>query len=178
MNSGEESVEAILERLKRRKKAPKEIESTVEGEPPLIVDALLPSFFDWYPRPLVAIERAKTADRDRLIRACDRVLWTGDEADMHRITSEVLGAGDVVVMNDDDDDKPPKGFFQWAADGGDAGWLDYDPIVNDLIEDARIKDQPVASFSMFGGAYRLDFNQMLQSNLHSTTVRPVKQRPK
>lgn len=173
----EETPDEILRRLSARKKCTKEIESTVAGEAPMIVETLLPSFFDSYPRAERALHRCGNR-RNPLIYACDRVLRTGDETDLQRLTSEILADDEPVIIDIDDVEIPPKGFFQWQADGGQDGWMSYAPDINNVIEGARIDGKPTVDFFMFGSPYQLNFDFMVQRNLASTTVRPIRQIPK
>jgi len=167
----EEDEEAVLARLRRRVKTTKEIESTVPGEEACVVEKLLPSFFDAYPGAARALERLKGLERTKLIRACDRVVRTGDESQMRTIVGAAL---DVEVIDVEHDAVPPAGYFQWQADGGDAGWLAYDDATNAHLERARVNGQPSCHLTMFGTPYTVDFSSLLQVNHHSSTVRPVR----
>ncbi|KAJ8598572.1 hypothetical protein CTAYLR_001689 [Chrysophaeum taylorii] len=163
--------EVLLDVLRKRKASTKEIESTVDATSHS-VETVLPSFFDLYPRAKRAYDKTKRID---ILRACERVLRTGDEEELNEILSEIWpGRRDEVIDVEAVDYVPRSGFFEWQAHGGEAGWFDFAPEINGIVEEARVRGEPRVEFEHRGQLYVLDLEKMIQINVYSSTARPVR----
>ena len=168
--------------LSRRAPSRKEIESTEPGGAPTVVERTLPSFFDYYPRARRAHD-ALAGDgpaRLALLRACARVVETGDAAAMGALVAAALppDAGDAAAPIDVDAGAgAPPAAFRWQVDGGDAGWLDFDAASNAAAEDARRRGAGSAAFTSPYGSYDLNLEFMVQINRATGTARPVRYVP-
>lgn len=175
---GEEA--RLVAALARRAPSRKEIESTEAGGAPTVVERTLPSFFDFYPRAKrahEALKNAPAAKRLALLRACDAVLKTGDAIAMGALVGEALAGdpGDASAPIDvDDDEAVADASFRWQVDGGDAGWLDFDPGSNAVAETARKAKATEATFTSPYGSYVLKLDFMVQVNRQTGTARPVR----
>ncbi|KAJ1452099.1 hypothetical protein M885DRAFT_528150 [Pelagophyceae sp. CCMP2097] len=172
--SADEAEEAALLRLlSRRAPHRKEIEGA-DGTT-LAVDRTLPSFFDYYPRAKRA-HAAVGAARERLelLRACKALLDTGDAGDMGVRVAAALGDDAAAAVVDVDAAGAGDRTLQWQCDGGDMGWLDFCPAANAAAEAARTGGREAAEFHSRGHHYRLNLAFMIQTNVASGTVRPVR----
>jgi len=150
--------------------------------PAQVVERTLPSFFDYYPRARRAHD-ALAGDgpaRLALLRACARVVETGDAAAMGALVAAALppDAGDAAAPIDVDAGAgAPPAAFRWQVDGGDAGWLDFDAASNAAAEDARRRGAGAAAFTSPYGSYDLNLEFMVQINRATGTARPVRYVP-
>lgn len=171
-SQSEEEETTLFERLNRRVPSTKEIESTVAGEAGMTVQILLPSFFELYPRALEAYQRRGV----EVLRACDKMLRTGDATEMNRLLVECSPPPEIIDLSSDGVE--PAGTFEWQADGGACGWFDYPPAINHLVEEARVRGDWEVNFTHRGHPYRLDTRRKLQVNLVTSTARPVRMVPR
>ena len=167
--------------LSRRAPSRKEIESTEPGGAPTVIERTLPSFFDFYPRAKRAYDALKkkgpAAARLELLRACETVLTTGNADAMGKLVKAALAgeAGDAAAPIDvDADGADDDATFRWQADGGSAGWLDFDDASNAVAERARKAGATETRFANQYGSYTLKLDFMVQVNTHTGTTRPVR----
>ena len=144
------------------------------------------SLQSWEFRTLFLPRRARRAHdaladdgpaRLALLRACARVVETGDAAAMGALVAAALpaDAGDAGAPIDVDAGAgAPPAAFRWQVDGGDAGWLDFDARSNEIAERARRGGAEVTTFTSPYGEYTLNLSFMVQINKHTGTARPVR----
>ena len=149
--AGADEEARLVDALSEEKPTRKEIESTEPGGAPTVIERTLPSFFDFYPRAKRAYDALKkkgpAAARLELLRACETVLTTGNADAMGKLVKAALAgeAGDAAAPIDvDADGADDDATFRWQADGGSAGWMDFDDASNAVAERARKAARPSA----------------------------------
>ena len=172
----------MVDALSVRKPTRKEVESTEPGGAPTILERTLPSFFDFYPRAKLAYEALKNgpaAARLELLKACETVLRTGNADVMGKLVKAALSGevGDETAPIDVDAAGADDAVLRWQADGGDAGWMDFDDASNAVAEAARKSGSTEASFANQWGSYTLNLDFMVQTNVATGTARPVRYVP-
>jgi hypothetical protein len=172
----------LVDALSVRKPTRKEVESTEPGGAPTILERTLPSFFDFYPRAKRAYEALKNgpaAARLELLKACETVLRTGNADVMGKLVKAALSGevGDETAPIDVDAAGADDAVLRWQADGGDAGWMDFDDASNAVAEAARKSGSTEASFANQWGSYTLNLDFMVQTNVATGTARPVRYVP-
>jgi hypothetical protein len=140
----------------------------------------------------------------RLFDFAQNVLLKGDIAPMEREINLVLGETDaggrdeeaaIVVVDDGENDECTDvndgsvgQKFRWQVDGGDHGWLDFEIPASEAVEAGYARfmaqgndggaDFSSVGFVGYGGnSYSLDFNFLVQRNLSTDYVRPVRRVP-
>ena len=84
-------------------------------------------------------------------------------------------AGDAAAPIDvDADGADDDATFRWQADGGSAGWMDFDDASNAVAERARKAGATETRFVNQYGSYTLKLDFMVQVNTHTGTTRPVR----
>ena len=84
-------------------------------------------------------------------------------------------AGDAAAPIDvDADGADDDATFRWQADGGSAGWMDFDDASNAVAERARKSGATETRFVNQYGSYTLKLDFMVQVNTHTGTTRPVR----
>ena len=179
--AGADEEARLVDALSEKKPTRKEIESTEPGGAPTVIERTLPSFFDFYPRAKRAYDALKkkggAAARLELLRACETVLTTGNADAMGKLVKAALAgeAGDAAAPIDvDADGADDDATFRWQADGGSAGWMDFDDASNAVAERARKAGATEARFVNQYGSYTLKLDFMVQVNTHTGTTRPVR----
>lgn len=167
--------------LTTRPKSVRDHESTIPGEPAWQEEIYLPSTFCYYPelrRRVLARAGRSTSEAVELMRSVMDFLISGDKSKL--LDQEAMGFGARVDLTEAQapaaeettDDQPG----QWQVHlGEDEGWLDFDHDTNALCEAAWQSGSGEAVFCGHGGAqYNVSFSTLLQTNLSSGTVRPVR----
>ena len=179
--AGADEEARLVDALSEKKPTRKEIESTEPGGAPTVIERTLPSFFDFYPRAKRAYDALKkrggAAARLELLRACETVLTTGNADAMGKLVKAALAgeAGDAAAPIDvDADGADDDATFRWQADGGSAGWMDFDDASNAVAERARKAGATETRFVNQYGSYTLKLDFMVQVNTHTGTTRPVR----
>ncbi len=179
--AGADEEARLVDALSEKKPTRKEIESTEPGGAPTVIERTLPSFFDFYPRAKRAYDALKkkgpAAARLELLRACETVLTTGNADAMGKLVKAALAgeAGDAAAPLDvDADGADDDATFRWQADGGSAGWMDFDDASNAVAERARKAGATETRFVNQYGSYTLKLDFMVQVNTHTGTTRPVR----
>jgi hypothetical protein len=110
------------------------------------------------------------------LKACETVLRTGNADVMGKLVKAALSGevGDETAPIDVDAAGADDAVLRWQADGGDAGWMDFDDASNAVAEAARKSGSTEASFANQWGSYTLNLDFMVQTNVATGTARPVR----